>query len=707
MADEDTLLASMTRADFLRVHDQKELQDWINKFWVLVTTTIAECGVTAEVEFEEYRQLHIRIRKTIAPDFSRAESQAIAEGDWQDDLNRHNVGGNTLNHGQFTNALFELVDTWCEAAPSMLMYIEFLRMVFLNVTLLGRKKGEMHIRKVRKIKDMSCLATTLQTMKESHTELYNVEEERAERDRQMLARHRNIGMVSSEMYTDSAPGKLWVSTKALLKASIKAGIFRDDADLHTADHSSSSSSSSSSSESDDEDGPEPGGLGRTGSDQLVNEEHASFSLFNKLNSTTATAAEAASAVVEEAAFADQRDQAGQLSAQRGSSQAGEAHLHHEQLEDKMNEVSAKLASGVFTSSEELEAAILSLQVRWPADGLQIGTGGDLRYRSAGLGAEHSAMLEQLETAFAMKYAAETGTCYVPPDPATEGKRRRRGRGGSMDQDHMGGGGGGLSGSAGARRRMGGLQTWRDENWAPKQVWSPALLSQRPVDIRFAGAFAPPPDPRVVERSNGPRRRADRSQRRSGSTRLSGPGSRPVSRDGPPPLSSLPVNERARAMEAWAHLMGRADPCVTVRQKALESKRWFDLSVQPEGPRKLAPPLLPLDNQRPSTSDGSFGAGFVEHEMAPRPMSSYSNACLQVSRGGAHPMLYEEPWHRPQSAGHRQLPATSLLTESSLASDPGEPLGVEPIIFTNRMDKWFGKRAMLSPGRRGRPRAMPT
>ena len=186
-----------------------------------------------------------------------------------------------------------------------------------------------------------------------------------------------------------------------------------------------------------------------------------------------------------------------------------------------------------------------------------------------------------------------------------------------------------------------------------------------------------------------------------------PGSRPVSRDGPPPLSSLPVNERARAMEAWAHLMGRADPCVTVRQKALESKRWFDLSVQPEGPRKLAPPLLPLDNQRPSTSDGSFGAGFVEHEMAPRPMSSYSNACLQVSRGGAHPMLYEEPWHRPQSAGHRQLPATSLLTESSLASDPGEPLGVEPIIFTNRMDKWFGKRAMLSPGRRGRPRAMPT
>ena len=60
MADEDTLLASMTRTDFLRVQDQKELQDWINKFWVLLTTTIVEVGITAEVEWEAYRQLHVR-----------------------------------------------------------------------------------------------------------------------------------------------------------------------------------------------------------------------------------------------------------------------------------------------------------------------------------------------------------------------------------------------------------------------------------------------------------------------------------------------------------------------------------------------------------------------------------------------------------------------------------------------------------------------
>ena len=35
---------------------------------------------------------HGRIRKTIAPDFSRKESREAAKKDWQDDLNRHNKG---------------------------------------------------------------------------------------------------------------------------------------------------------------------------------------------------------------------------------------------------------------------------------------------------------------------------------------------------------------------------------------------------------------------------------------------------------------------------------------------------------------------------------------------------------------------------------------------------------------------------------------
>ena len=107
-------------------------------------------------------------------------------------------------------------------------------MVYLNVTLLGRKKGHLQPKRVvKKIEDTECLSTQLQLMKDSQTERYNIEEEQAERDRQILAEQANIGRVSSEMYADSAAGKMWVNAKALVKSSIKAGIFREDPDLHT------------------------------------------------------------------------------------------------------------------------------------------------------------------------------------------------------------------------------------------------------------------------------------------------------------------------------------------------------------------------------------------------------------------------------------------------------------------------------------------
>jgi hypothetical protein len=47
--------------------------------------------------------LQVRIRKTIAPDFSRKESRAAAKEDWQEDLNRQNKGGSTMNHEQVTS----------------------------------------------------------------------------------------------------------------------------------------------------------------------------------------------------------------------------------------------------------------------------------------------------------------------------------------------------------------------------------------------------------------------------------------------------------------------------------------------------------------------------------------------------------------------------------------------------------------------------
>ena len=285
-----------------------------------------------------------------------------------------------MNHEQFSNALFELVDVWCEGAPSMLMYIEFLRMVFLNVTLLGRKKGHLEPQhKVKKIEDISCLATSLDFMRSSLTERFNLEEQRAEKDRQALARRANIGMVSSVMYVESSSGKLWLKSKSLIKSALRAGIFQEH-QSHVEDHSDSSEASSSSSGSDDD----------------VNTLIDFGSIQN-----------ARSGVLLATPDPFDHPQAGMGSSQSSAGPrcdagpAGSAGTRPlvtaEQLEFKMNEIQGRLARGVFTSSQELESAILELQMM---------AGSDIPW--VGLGGEHTQLLEDLENEFAMK-------CFLPKD----------------------------------------------------------------------------------------------------------------------------------------------------------------------------------------------------------------------------------------------------------------------------------------------------
>jgi hypothetical protein len=44
------------------------------------------------------------------------------ERDWLKDIARHNSGNDVLNHRQFSDALFELVDEWC-GTISIKMYL--------------------------------------------------------------------------------------------------------------------------------------------------------------------------------------------------------------------------------------------------------------------------------------------------------------------------------------------------------------------------------------------------------------------------------------------------------------------------------------------------------------------------------------------------------------------------------------------------------
>jgi hypothetical protein len=124
------------------------------------------------------RNIETQRTRPVCPDFDKEEALACVEEDWQDDLSRHNKGGDCLNHQQFSDALFELVDVsvfpsctrsivaeiylcracscleilslemhrqvWVDAprqvVVSMLVYVEFLRVLFMNVTQLFRPK---------------------------------------------------------------------------------------------------------------------------------------------------------------------------------------------------------------------------------------------------------------------------------------------------------------------------------------------------------------------------------------------------------------------------------------------------------------------------------------------------------------------------------------------------------------------------------------
>ena len=266
---------------------------------------------------------------------------------------------------------------------------------------------------------------------------------------------------------------------------------------------------------------------------------------------------------------------------------------------------------------------------------------------------------------------------------------------SVSRVHAFSGVGRRGGGPGAaqRRRMAGVQMWRDKSWAPNQVWAQSLLSQQPVGVSAMRTGGVPRSRRRSRSSSSPSK-----QRRSVTAVLPAAESRP-----PTTLSQ----RRSREVTiVWSTNQPREDPAQSmpasdrrgdpdrndgkgrgrVRRRDVASKRWFELEMRPEGSRRVSslPPVprLPLHGlPRPNTSgislppflpppsfpaslslplslppslslslslslwlantSGSTGSSIGAAANATRPvssssLSSYSNACLQVSRGGAHP-----------------------------------------------------------------------
>ena len=128
------LAAAISRSDFLRICQTDQMQEVIDQFWELGLQYSAppKPGETALMDFDGYKQLYFRIGKVITTKemFSQAELRSSLHEDWENDLREFGTKGQeTLNHNQYSDALFQLIDEWCGGVESTELYAELLKLM--------------------------------------------------------------------------------------------------------------------------------------------------------------------------------------------------------------------------------------------------------------------------------------------------------------------------------------------------------------------------------------------------------------------------------------------------------------------------------------------------------------------------------------------------------------------------------------------------
>ena len=134
-ANESTIVAALTRENYLQITRTSELQGHINDYWEMIMNDAYGDERSDLTEFCDeglYTKLHLSIAKSVHDEWSPGEALDEVKSDWLKDISRHNLGADVLNHRQFSDALFELVDQWC-GTISMDLYSGFLQKVYLNV----------------------------------------------------------------------------------------------------------------------------------------------------------------------------------------------------------------------------------------------------------------------------------------------------------------------------------------------------------------------------------------------------------------------------------------------------------------------------------------------------------------------------------------------------------------------------------------------
>lgn len=134
-ANDDAIVATLSRQHYLQITRTAELQLQIDNYWEMLMNDAygdERSDLTEFVDAALYHKLHLAIAKTLHEDWSPQDAAEQVQADWLNDLARHNLGADSLNHRQFSDALFEFVDEWCTTI-SIPLYSKFLDKVWCNI----------------------------------------------------------------------------------------------------------------------------------------------------------------------------------------------------------------------------------------------------------------------------------------------------------------------------------------------------------------------------------------------------------------------------------------------------------------------------------------------------------------------------------------------------------------------------------------------
>lgn len=198
IVDDDCVLATFMRDDYLSILAVHTVMEWVHKFWDLVALEAFghkhEDSEHDRIGFGAYRELHQRISKTIHDKsyFNAKRETQDAEADWKEDIERahHGLGGlpdvtlDSLSKPEFCDALFQLVDVWCEHVDAMDLFVEFLKTVFGSISYFDREQKCFRYKKMGQIKSLHEL---LEDMRSMTLAQFKVDEEA--RDERYVATH--------------------------------------------------------------------------------------------------------------------------------------------------------------------------------------------------------------------------------------------------------------------------------------------------------------------------------------------------------------------------------------------------------------------------------------------------------------------------------------------------------------------------------------